>query len=53
MANSVGRIFVLGFDMARDALTSGERISAVRPFPLDLVDADRYRKLIHEYIYPP
>ena len=53
LANAVGGIIVLGFDTARDPLTAGERISEVRPFPVNMVDPDRYRKIVHEYVYPP
>lgn len=53
LANSVGGIIVLGFDTARDPLTTGERISEVKPFPLDMTNSDRCRKIIQEYVYPP
>ena len=53
MANSVGGLIVLGFDTERDVLTAGERISDVKPFPLAMIDSDRYRKVIQEYVYPP
>jgi hypothetical protein len=53
LANSIGGIIVLGFDTARDALTAGERISEVKPFPLDIVNSDRCRKVIQEYVHPP
>src|SRR5258708_23751391 len=53
LANAVGGIIVLGFDTAREPLTAGERISEVRPFPVNMVDPDRYRKIVHEYVYPP
>ena len=52
LANSIGGIIVLGFDTARDALTAGERISEVKPFPLDIVNSDRCRKVIREYVHP-
>jgi predicted HTH transcriptional regulator len=53
LANALGGIIVLGFDTTRDPLTSGEHISDVRPFPISMVDPDRYRKIVHEYVYPP
>lgn len=53
LANAVGGIIVLGFDTTRDPLTSGEHISEVRPFPISMVDPGRYRKIVHEYVYPP
>jgi hypothetical protein len=53
LANFVGGIIVLGFDTARDALTAGERISEVKPFPLAIVTSDRCRKVIREYVHPP
>jgi hypothetical protein len=53
LANSVGGIIVLGFDTSRDPMTSGERISEVKPFPLDRVNSDRCRKVIQEYVHPP
>ena len=53
MANAVGGIVVLGFDTTRDATTSGERISAVKQFPVAMVNADQYRKIVHEYVHPP
>jgi hypothetical protein len=53
LANAVGGIIVVGFDTARDALTTGERISEVKPFPLDMINSDRCRKVIQEYVYPP
>src|SRR5260370_41826673 len=53
LANAVGGIIVLGFDTTRNPLTSGEHISEVRRFPICMVDPDRYRKIVHEYIYPP
>ncbi len=46
LANSVGGVIVLGFDTWRDPLTSGERISEFKPFPLDRVNSDRHRKVI-------
>ena len=53
LANTLGGIIVLGFDTTRDPLTSGERISEVRQFPIGMVDPDRYRKIVLEYVYPP
>ena len=53
LANATGGIILLGFDTARDPLTAGERISKACPFPVGMVDPDRYRKIIHEYVYPP
>ena len=53
LANAVGGIIVLGFDTERDTLTLGELINKVCPFPPGLVDPDRYRKVVHEYVYPP
>ena len=52
LANTAGGgIIVLGFDTA--AMPDGERISEVCPFPINLVDSDRYRKIVHEYVHPP
>jgi hypothetical protein len=51
LANSIGGIIVLGFATTRDSLTAGERISEVKPFPLDMVNSDRSRKVIQEYVH--
>jgi hypothetical protein len=53
LANAVGGVIVLGFDTTKDPTTAAETISAVRRFPLAMIDADRLRKIIHEYVYPP
>lgn len=53
LGNAIGGIIVLGFDTTRDPLTAGERISRVCPFPVSMVDPERYRKVVHEYVYPP
>lgn len=53
LANAAGGVIVLGFDTTRDPLTAGERISEVRRFPISMADPDRYRKIVHEYVYPP
>lgn len=52
LANAVGGLILLGYDTVRDLLTATEHISAVKEFPLSMVDPDRYRKLIQEYVYP-
>jgi hypothetical protein len=53
MANAVGGIIVLGFDTTRDPTTAGERISEVKQFPVGMVVADQYRKIVQEYVHPP
>ena len=53
LANGAGGIIVLGFDTTRDTQAAGEHISQVNHFPVSMVDPDRYRKIIHEYVYPP
>jgi hypothetical protein len=53
LANASGGIIVIGFDTTRDPLTDGERISKVCAFPLNLIDSDRYRKILRSMIYPP
>lgn len=53
LANTAGGVIVPGFDTTRDPLTAGEHISHVNHFPVSMVDPDRYRKIIHEYVYPP
>lgn len=53
LANASGGVIVLGFDTSKDPITAAETISAVKSFPLAMIDADRLRKLILEYVYPP
>ena len=37
----------------RLAYEAAEHITEVRLFPISMVDSDRYRKIVHEYVYPP
>lgn len=53
LANAEGGIIVIGFDTERKPETAGEYISEVCPFPLSLVDPDRYMKILAALIYPP
>jgi len=46
-----GGLLVVGFSTVKEH--SEEVIAALRPVPRDLVDTDRYRKLIRERIMPP
>lgn len=52
MANADGGVILLGFRTARDPKTAGDRIIEVRPFPCDLLNADQYRKVLGEWVYP-
>src|SRR2546423_1265356 len=53
LANAGGGVIVIGFDTSRDALTAGERISRVCPFPLTLVNADQYINILGALVHPP
>jgi hypothetical protein len=53
LANSGGGIIVIGFDTSRNLLTSGEYISRVCPFPLTLLNVDRYKQILGDLVHPP
>jgi hypothetical protein len=53
LANAIGGIIVIGFDTERHPTTAAEQISKVCPFPLHLVNADRYGKILSSLVHPP
>jgi hypothetical protein len=53
MANAGGGVLLLGFRTARNPLAAGDQIADVCSFSQDLPDADQYRKVLAEWVYPP
>ena len=53
LANADGGIILLGFRTAKDDLNPVEKIEECRPFETALVDAEQYRKILEDWIYPP
>lgn len=53
LANAGGGLIVLGFDTERHPTTAAERISKVCLFPMALVNADRYGKILGSLVHPP
>jgi hypothetical protein len=53
MGNAVGGVILLGFDTERHATTAAERVSKLCPFPLALVNPDRYCKILSTLVHPP
>ena len=51
-ANATGGCIVIGAETTLSSLQAGEQITALKPFPKTLFDADQYRKIIDEWLYP-
>jgi hypothetical protein len=53
LANADGGIILLGFRTVKDDLNPIEKIEECRPFESAMVDAEQYRKVLEDWIYPP
>src|SRR5262249_8478254 len=53
LANANGGNNLFWFPTSKDARAGVEYIDGYRPFDLALIDADQYRKVLQDWIYPP
>jgi len=51
-ANASGGCIIVGAETIISSLQAGEEISALKPFPETLFNADQYAKIIDEWLYP-
>lgn len=51
-ANADGGCIVIGAETTKPPLQAGEQISALKPLPRSLFDADQHDKIIAEWIFP-
>lgn len=52
-ANAGGGLILIGFDCEKEPTTSSERICRVCPFPVSLVDPNRYNQILADLVHPP
>jgi hypothetical protein len=52
-ANAQGGYIVIGVKAEASIDTRRERATAIRPVPLNLLDADRIRKVVRQLVHPP
>ena len=53
LANASGGVILIGFPTVKDEMSSIEYVEACRPFDLAILDIDRYRKILDDWISPP
>ena len=51
-ANAAGGCIIVGAETTVSSLQAGEQITALKPFPEALFNADQYGKIIDEWLYP-
>ena len=52
LANAGGGAILIGFKTTKDPAVLGDFVTAVRPIPANQFDAEQYRGVIREWIYP-
>ena len=52
IANAAGGLIVIGYDCEKQPTTAGERISEVKEFSLNLVDADKWKQILANLVHP-
>jgi hypothetical protein len=51
-ANANGGCIIIGAETTLSSLQAGEQITALKPFPETLFNADQYGKILDEWLYP-
>ncbi len=52
LANAKGGYLLLGVATRRNPTHRGDEITGISPFVRELCDADQYKKILNEYVYP-